>query len=109
MISDFIFVTLATFALSTTIATTPLLDSLRRKAYERSQMWGKLASCPYCLSHWIAAVFVPLTGLRVLPSNGFVIQASWFTGLLNWLIGLFAVVGMSAIIDVLLELRSRLK
>ena len=98
MIVLFFIVSLATFALSTTIATTPLLDKARRKAYERSHMWGKLASCPYCLSHWIAAVFVPMSGLKLIP--GFFV--------VNWLICLFAVVGMAAIFDILLDLRTRL-
>jgi hypothetical protein len=99
MLTLFFIVSLATFAMSTTIATTPLLDALRRKAYERSAMTGKLASCPYCLSHWIAGVFVPLAGLKLVPGNSVV----------NWLISLFAVVGMSAIFDIMLDLRSRLK
>jgi hypothetical protein len=100
MLQLFFIVSLATFALSTTIATTPLLDLPRRKAYERSAMWGKLASCPYCLSHWIAAVLVPLSGLQLVPGS--------FVGV-NWLVSLFAVVGMGAIFDVMLDIRSRLK
>jgi Protein of unknown function (DUF1360) len=100
MLTLFFIVSLAVFAMSTTIATTPLLDAIRRKAYERSALWGKLVSCPYCLSHWLAAVFVPLSGLKLVPGS-FVVT--------DWLISLFAVVGMGAIFDILLDLRSRLK
>jgi hypothetical protein len=99
----FIIVTLATFACSTTLATTPLLDSFRRRLYEKSAMWGKLFSCPYCLSHWISAIFVGVSGpdlIKLMPhTNPFI----------AWALISYAVVGLCAILDVFLDLKNRVR
>lgn len=65
-------------------------------------MWGKLVSCPYCLSHWIGGLFVAISpDLRhILPhTNAFV----------AWVLISFSVVGLCAVLDVMLDLRSRFK
>src|SRR4051812_31519724 len=48
--------------LSHTIARERLFEPLRRRLGGRSTWVGYLVSCPYCVSHWIAFVLVPLTG-----------------------------------------------
>lgn len=56
---------------------------------ERAFMLAQLVSCPYCLSHWVAAAFVIPLGLNPLSDAG------WFVG---YSVSIFAVVGMSALI-----------
>jgi len=60
--------------LSHTIARERLFDGLRARLGGPSTWFGYLVSCPYCVSHWIAFVLVPITGtypLDVVPSWGF--------------------------------------
>jgi len=48
--------------LSYTIAKEEMFRGLRDRCGGRSTWLGYLVSCPYCLSHWVAFVIVPLTG-----------------------------------------------
>lgn len=48
--------------LSYTIAKERLFEPLRRRLGGHERMLGYLVSCPYCVSHWIAFVLVPMTG-----------------------------------------------
>ncbi|HEX2568684.1 MAG TPA: hypothetical protein VH877_03925 [Polyangia bacterium] len=68
--------------LSHTIARERLLAPLRERLGGKETWLGYLVSCPYCVSHWLAFVLVPLTGtmyVRVVPAWGFVSQVlSWF-------------------------------
>jgi MFS family permease len=48
--------------LSYTIAKEELFRGLRDRCGGRDTWLGYLVSCPYCLSHWVAFVIVPLTG-----------------------------------------------
>lgn len=47
---------------------------------------GKLMSCPYCLSHWVAFILAPMAGIRLLE---------WW--LPNLLVVVFAIVAMAAL------------
>ncbi len=56
--------------LSYTIAKEQLFAPLRARCGGRETWLGYLVSCPYCVSHWIAFVVVPLTGtyyVRMAP------------------------------------------
>ena len=68
--------------LSHTIAKEKIFESLRRACGGMSTWHGYLISCPYCASHWIAFVLVPLTGtylIRVAPRWGAVSTVvDWF-------------------------------
>jgi len=68
--------------LSHTIAREKVFDPLRRKSGGMSTWRGYLVSCPYCASHWLAFVLVPLTGtslIRVVPRWGVVSTVlDWF-------------------------------
>lgn len=46
---------------SHTIAKERIFEPLRNRLGGRSTWLGYLVSCPYCVSHWIAFVVVPLT------------------------------------------------
>lgn len=68
--------------LSHTVAREKLFDPLRRACGGMSTWRGYLLSCPYCASHWLAFVLVPLTGtylIRVVPRWGLVSSVlDWF-------------------------------
>ncbi|MBC8132224.1 MAG: DUF1360 domain-containing protein [Deltaproteobacteria bacterium] len=55
-------VALVVMGLSHTIARERIGEPLRRRLTARNAWLGYLVSCPYCLSHWIAMILVPLTG-----------------------------------------------
>jgi len=48
--------------LSYTIAKEALFAPLRNRCGGRETWLGYLVSCPYCVSHWVAFIVVPLTG-----------------------------------------------
>ncbi|HZU85658.1 MAG TPA: DUF1360 domain-containing protein [Polyangiaceae bacterium] len=47
---------------SHTIARERIFEPLRDRLGGRQTWLGYLVSCPYCVSHWVAFVLVPLTG-----------------------------------------------
>jgi hypothetical protein len=47
--------------LSYTIAKEEMFRGLRDRCGGRNTWLGYLVSCPYCLSHWVAFIVVPLT------------------------------------------------
>jgi hypothetical protein len=59
-----------------------MFEPLRRAAGGMETWVGYLISCPYCASHWLAFVLVPLTGtyaIEVAPRWGFVSSVlDWF-------------------------------
>jgi hypothetical protein len=77
-----ILVSAVVMGLSHTIAKEKIFDPLRRASGGMSTWRGYLISCPYCASHWLAFVLVPLTGtylIRVTPRWGFVSTVlDWF-------------------------------
>jgi hypothetical protein len=48
--------------LSYTVSKEEMFRPLRDRCGRKSGWLGYLVSCPYCLSHWVAFVIVPLTG-----------------------------------------------
>ena len=48
--------------LSYTIAKEELFRGLRDRCGGKDTWLGYLVSCPYCLSHWVAFIVVPVTG-----------------------------------------------
>jgi hypothetical protein len=68
--------------LSHTIAREFLFQRLRERLGGRTTWWGYLVSCPYCVSHWIAFLLVPITGTYpvsvALPWNGVNQVIRWF-------------------------------
>jgi hypothetical protein len=85
-------VSLVVMGLSHTIARERIFAPVRAHLGGKETWLGYLVSCPYCVSHWIALVLVPLTGtypIAVVPHWGLV------SGILRWLLAtvLVAVVG----------------
>jgi hypothetical protein len=48
----------ATGVAALTITRAKPLRPIRDWIYLRSLWWGELASCPYCMAHWVGAIFV---------------------------------------------------
>lgn len=48
----------ATGVASLTLTRARPLRPMRQWIQQRSQWWGELVSCPYCISHWVAFVLV---------------------------------------------------
>jgi hypothetical protein len=83
--------------LSHTIAKEKIFDPLRRACGGMSTWHGYLISCPYCASHWLAFVLVPLTGaylVRVAPDWGFV------STILDWFLSSILVTVVAAFLRV---------
>jgi hypothetical protein len=77
-------VSLVVMGLSHTIARERIFGWLRARLGGQDTWLGYLVSCPYCASHWIAFVLVPLTGtypVEVPYDWGFLtIILRWFLG-----------------------------
>jgi hypothetical protein len=66
-------VSAVTMGLSHTIAKERLFAPLRDRLGGKETWFGYLISCPYCASHWLAFILVPLTGvyfIEVVPHWG---------------------------------------
>lgn len=53
--------------ISQTVAKERIFEPLRRLLGGQQTWCGYLVSCPYCCSHWVAFVMVPLTGTYGVP------------------------------------------
>ena len=90
-------VSLVVMGLSHTIARERLFAPLRQALGGPETWLGYLVSCPYCVSHWVAFVLVPLTGtyaIEVVPGWG---PAS---ALLRWLLSSVLVTAVAAFLRV---------
>lgn len=75
-------------AMSCTISKANVFEEARWQIKKRNEWAGKLISCPYCTSHWLAAFFV-----LVYPPVLFEKQP-----VIDFFVSLFVVVALSAII-----------
>ena len=68
--------------LAHTITRERLCEPLRTRLGGKDTWLGYLVSCPYCVSHWIAFILVPLTGsyaIDIVPRWGPVSEVlRWF-------------------------------
>ena len=91
-------VSLIVMGLSHTIARERICEPLRARLGGMETWLGYLVSCPYCVSHWIALVLVPITGtfpVNVVPRLGPV------AGLLRWLLSTILVAILAAFFRVI--------
>lgn len=80
-----------------TIAKERIFRGLRRRLGGKETTLGFLFSCPYCLSHWLAFVLVPLTGAYyVAPAS----DLGWFGDVVNWFLSSILVVVIAAFLRV---------
>jgi len=83
--------------LAQTVSRERLFAPVRRRLGGKETWLGYLVSCPYCASHWIAFVVVPLTGayyVEVAPDWGVV------SGLLRWFFSSILVTVIAAFLRV---------
>jgi hypothetical protein len=86
-------VSLVVMGLSHTLARERLFAPLRTALGGRDTWLGYLVSCPYCVSHWVAFLLVPLTGtygIDVVPRWGPV------SAVLRWLLSSILVTVVAA-------------
>jgi hypothetical protein len=91
-------VSLVVMGLSHTIARERICEPLRRRLGGRETWLGYLASCPYCVSHWLAMILVPITGvypIQVAPRLGVL------SGVLRWLLATILVAVLAAFFRVI--------
>ena len=81
---------LATSSISLTLSKAKIFKGLREFVAQRSAFLGKLISCPYCTSHWIAIWLVCLYAPLHRP-----VQLIF---ILNWFVISMAIVAMAAIL-----------
>jgi hypothetical protein len=80
-----------------TIAREKVFEPLRAALGGKETWLGYLVSCPYCVSHWIAFMLVPLTGamyVRVAPRWGVA------STVLDWFLSSILVVVVAAFLRV---------
>jgi hypothetical protein len=91
-------VSLVVMGMAHTITRERLFAPLRARAGGHDTWLGYLLSCPYCASHWLAFLLVPLTGaygIDVAPRWG---AASW---VLRWLLSAVLVAVLAAFLRVI--------
>lgn len=87
--------------LSHTIAKERIFARIRDRLGGKETFCGYLVSCPYCNSHWLAFVLVPLTGT-------FAIRIPWQWGfattLIDWFLSSILVTVLAAVLRVIFYL-----
>ena len=89
---------LIVMGLSHTIARERIFEWLRTRLGGKETRLGYLVSCPFCVSHWIALILVPITGtypVRVVPQWG-VVSAG-----LRWLLAAILIAVLAAFFRVI--------
>ena len=97
MLIQLLLVSAVVMGLSHTIAKEKIFDPLRRKAGGIRTWQGYLVACPYCASHWLAFVLVPLTGtylIHVVP------RISVVSDVLDWFLSSILVTVVAAFLRV---------
>jgi hypothetical protein len=75
-------ISLVVMGLSHTVTRERICEPLRRRLGGKDTWLGYLVSCPYCASHWIAFVLVPLTGT-------YAVEVAWPGGVISQVIRWF--------------------
>ena len=80
-----------------TITRERMFEALRERLGGQATWLGYLVSCPYCASHWVAFVLVPLTGIY-----GIRVQVQWgfLSSVLDWFLSSVLVVVIAAFLRV---------
>lgn len=83
--------------LAQTIAREKIFEPLRERLGGKETWLGYLFSCPYCASHWLAFVLVPLTGAYYVDVA---IDVPVLSGLARWFLSAILVVVIAAFLRV---------
>ncbi|HEX8821299.1 MAG TPA: hypothetical protein VF794_15330 [Archangium sp.] len=82
---------------SQTIAKERIFAPLREKLGGKETFFGYLVSCPYCASHYVAFVLVPLTGTYPITT----VVGGWVGSVLSWFLSSLLVTVIAAFYRVL--------
>ena len=90
-------VSAVTMGLSHTIAREKIFEPLRNACGGMKTWHGYLISCPYCASHWLAFLLVPLTG-----AYGLQVAPRWpvVSPILDWFLSSILVTVIAAVLRV---------
>lgn len=88
---------LIVMGMSYTISKERIFEPLRRALGGRDTWLGYLVSCPYCASHWLAFMLVPVTGTYAVDV---VVDWGWLTPLLRWFLSSILVTAIAAFLRV---------
>lgn len=86
-----------TMGISHTIARERIFAPLRERLHGQDTWFGYLVSCPYCVSHYVAFVLVPLTDstfVRIAPRWGL------FSRLVDWFLSAILVTVIAAFLRI---------
>jgi hypothetical protein len=90
-------VSLVVMGLSHTITRERICEPLRRRLGGKETWLGYLVSCPYCASHWVAFVLVPITGAYAVDV---VVSLGWVSQILRWFLSSVLVAVVAAFLRV---------
>lgn len=83
-----LYLALATSAISVTIAKARAFETPRTWITTHSALFGKLVSCAYCVSHYVAFVLILLVQPKLVEGSL----------LLNIVVGIFAIIALATLI-----------
>jgi hypothetical protein len=83
--------------ISQTISRERLFAPLRERLGGKEKFCGYLVSCPYCTSHYVAFVLVPLTGTYPIQ----VVVGGWVGTVLSWFLSSILLTVIAAFFRVL--------
>ncbi|EPX59528.1 hypothetical protein D187_003018 [Cystobacter fuscus DSM 2262] len=83
--------------ISQTITRERIFAPLRERLGGKERFCGYLVSCPYCTSHYVAFVLVPLTGTYPIR----VVVGGWVGMVLNWFLSSILLTVIAAFFRVL--------
>ena len=66
MWEKFLLLSLAVMSIANTISREKIFEPLRNRLGGKETYLGYMVACPYCLSHWLAFILVPLFDFRLL-------------------------------------------
>jgi uncharacterized membrane protein len=97
-IGQLLALSLVVMGLAHTIARERIGEPLRRRMGDKTGWLGYFVSCPYCLSHWIAMVLVPVTGTYAVD-----VAVHWgaATSVLRWFLSSVLVAVLAAFLRVI--------
>lgn len=96
-IAKLLAVSAVVMGISYTISKEQIFAPLRRRCGGKETFFGYLVSCPYCLSHWVAFLMVPLTGLYLFE---LAIPEGLLSSVINWFLSAIVVTVVAAFLRV---------
>jgi predicted membrane metal-binding protein len=95
--SQLVLVSAVVMGLSQTLTRERIFEPLRSRLGGKRTWLGYLVSCPYCASHAIAFVVVPLTGTYAIDV---VLKTGWLAAALRWFLSAILVTVVAAFLRV---------